>query len=193
MELTHWKKLTNPDYLGAYALEPGKDLIATIKAVKSEMVVGADGKKEECTVMYFAEKDIKPMILNVTNAKQIQKLLKTPYVEQWADRKIQIGVEKVKAFGELVEALRVRPFLPKDDELICADCKNTIQPFGNSPAKTIAVHTQAKYGRPLCSACAGKIKAKQEAQAAASDVLGGAIKEHFEKVADETIEKLKQS
>lgn len=24
--LTHWKKLTNPDYLGAYALQPGEDL-----------------------------------------------------------------------------------------------------------------------------------------------------------------------
>jgi len=174
MELTHWKKLTNPDYLGAYALEPGKDLIATIKVVNSEMVIGSDGKKEECTVMHFSEKTIKPMILNVTNAKQIAKLLKSPYVEEWTGRKIQIGVEQVKAFGELVEALRIRPFLPKEDELICADCKNTIQPFGNSPAKAIAAHTQTKYGRMLCSDCAAKIKAKQEAQAAASDVLGGA-------------------
>ena len=42
---THWKKLQNPDYLGAYALENGKDLIATIKTVGLEMIIGADGKK----------------------------------------------------------------------------------------------------------------------------------------------------
>ena len=36
------------------------------------MVTGPDGKKEECTVVHFAEKEIKPLILNTTNAKTIQ-------------------------------------------------------------------------------------------------------------------------
>jgi hypothetical protein len=75
--LTHWKKLTNPDYLGAYALEPGQDLIVTIKSVANEVVTGSDGKKETCSVMRFAE-NVKPMILNATNSKMITKLLKTP-------------------------------------------------------------------------------------------------------------------
>ena len=29
-ELTHWKKFHNPDYLGSYSLDPGKDMILTI-------------------------------------------------------------------------------------------------------------------------------------------------------------------
>ena len=58
MGKTHWKKLTNPDYLGAYALTPGQDLIATIKTVKREIVTGPEGKKEECSVCYFAESGI---------------------------------------------------------------------------------------------------------------------------------------
>ena len=33
---THWKKLTNPDYLGAYALEDGEDMIVTIKNVSTK-------------------------------------------------------------------------------------------------------------------------------------------------------------
>ena len=53
--LTHWKKLMNPDYLGAYALEPGQDLIATIKSVGNEEVTGTDGKKEICSVIHFVE------------------------------------------------------------------------------------------------------------------------------------------
>ena len=29
MDKTHWKKLENPDYLGAYALQPNQDLIVS--------------------------------------------------------------------------------------------------------------------------------------------------------------------
>lgn len=156
-ELTHWKKLTNPDYLGAYALEPGKDLVVTIKSVANEIVTGTDGKKETCTVMRFAENGIKPMVLNATNSKTITKLFKTPYIEQWAGRKIQIYVEKgVKAFGDVVDALRIRPFLPVEQELKCADCGKTIEGFGTTAASVVAKHTLAKYGKMLCSACAKK-------------------------------------
>ncbi len=154
--LTHWKKLTNPDYLGAYALEPGQDLIVTIKSVANEVVTGTDGKKETCSVMRFAE-NVKPMVLNATNSKTITKLLKTPYIEKWAGRKIQIYVESgVKAFGDVVDALRIRPFLPVEKELVCADCGGKIEGFGKSSAEVVAKHTLSKYGRMLCSSCAGK-------------------------------------
>lgn len=183
MELTHWKKLTNPDYLGAYALDPGKDLIATIKVVNSEMVIGSDGKKEECTVMHFSEKTIKPMILNVTNAKQIAKLLKSPYVEEWTGRKIQIGVEQIKAFGEVVEALRVRPFLPtikSDEPILCESCKGELKAYGKMSAKQLAEYTRQNYNKILCAGCAAKAKAEKEANAAATDVLGATAPENAE-------------
>jgi hypothetical protein len=164
--LTHWKKLTNPDYLGAYALEPGQDLIVTIKSVANEVVTGSDGKKETCSVMRFAE-NVKPMILNATNSKMITKLLKTPYIERWAGRKIQIYVENgVKAFGDVVDALRIRPFLPVEKELICADCGSKIEGFGKSSAEVVAKHTLSKYGKMLCSACASKAA---EAQAGSDE------------------------
>lgn len=155
--LTHWKKLTNPDYLGAYALEPGQDLIVTIKSVANEVVTGSDGKKETCSVMHFVE-DVKPLILNATNSKTITKLLKTPYIEQWAGKKIQLFVERgIKAFGEVVDAIRVRPFLPVEKELICADCGKKIEGFGNTKAEVVAKHTLSKYGRMLCSECGQKV------------------------------------
>lgn len=167
---THWKKLHNPDYLGAYALTPGQDLVATIRAVKSEIVIGPDGKKEECMVMHFMEKEIKPMIMNSTNSKTISKLFKTPYIEEWSGRKIQIYIDHVKAFGEVVEALRIRQFLPKstDADTKCLDCGQVIQAAGNMSAKQVADYTIRKYGKPLCSECAAKLK---EAQAS-NDVLG---------------------
>lgn len=156
MELTHWKKLTNPDYLGAYAFEPGQEMIVTIKSVANEVVTGTDGKKETCSVMHFAE-NVKPLVLNATNSKTIAKLLKTPYIEQWSGRKIQLYVQGgIKAFGDVVDAVRVRPFLPVDQELKCADCGGAIQGYGKTSAETVAKHTLSKYGRMLCSECATK-------------------------------------
>lgn len=158
MSLTHWKKLSNPNYLGAYSIEDGKDLILTISVVRQEEVIGTDGKKEDCIVCYWVEPQ-KPMILNATNAKMIQKLLNTPYIEQWAGHKVQIGVEKVKAFGDVVEALRVRKFLPKAVTIKCEVCQNAITPANNMNAEQLAAYTKKKYGKAMCAACATKAAA----------------------------------
>ena len=112
MAKTHWKKLTNPDYLGAYALEEGKDMIVTIKEVRQESITGAKGEKEEAIIAYL-ENGIKPMILNKTNLKRIEKVCETPYIEDWAGHNIQLYTEMVSAFGTSTMALRVRDFKPK--------------------------------------------------------------------------------
>lgn len=157
---THWKKMSNPNYLGAYSIEDGKDLVLTIDYVRQESVVGADGKKDDCIVTHWKEQQ-KPMILNSTNCKMIQKLLGTPYIEEWSGKKIQIGTEKVKAFGDVVEALRVRKFLPKateskPSELICEICGKQITQAYNMTAEQIAQSTKSKYGHQLCADCATK-------------------------------------
>lgn len=106
-ELTHWKKLTNPNYLGSYSLQPGESRIVKITNVRREVVVGADGKKEECTVAYLLNE--KPMILNSTNSKRIEKIAQSPYIEQWVNIEFMVYSEKIKAFGDIVDALRVKP------------------------------------------------------------------------------------
>ena len=140
MAQTHWKSMTNPNYLGVYSLPDGRDIILTIKSVGQEMVMGADGSKEQCVVMHFQE-PVKPFICNKTNLKQITKLLKTPYVEQWAGSKIQIGSEKVKAFGDVVDALRVRGKLPQGHAAPAVkweDWGKDIQPEGNLTSAHVA-------------------------------------------------------
>ena len=153
--MTHWKKLTNPDYLGAYSLEPGQDIVLTIERVQVETVTGPEGKKEECVVCYWRDRE-KPMILNSTNAKMIQKLLKTPYIEEWSGHRIQIGVEMVKAFGEIVDALRVRNFLPEEKAVKCEGLGEDIKPAHGMNSAQLAAYTRSKYGRALCAACATK-------------------------------------
>ena len=159
---THWKKLTDPNYLGAYFFEGGKDITLTIKNVQLEKVTGTDGKKDDCVVCHFYE-NVKPMILNVTNMKMIAKLYNSDFIEDWVGKKICIGVESVSAFGTAVDALRVR------DSGRCADCGQEITPVNNYTIMQLSAYTSKKYGRPLCSACATKaaeeLKAKsQEAQ-----------------------------
>lgn len=157
-KFTHWKQLQDSPFLGAYSLQPGQELILTIARTGKESVVGADGKKEDCTVIHFSEKGVKPMVINVTNAKAIEKVAGSPYIEQWVGVKIQIYAEKVKAFGDVVDALRVRPFAPKVAKPTpkCSECKKEIQAaYGKSPA-ALAEYTKKQYNEPLCAACAEK-------------------------------------
>lgn len=108
---THWKKLQNPDYLGAYSLLPKEEKILTIAKITREKIIGTGGKKKEETVAHFKEAE-KPMILNRTNCKTIAKVYKTNFIEEWTGKQVQIFVEMVDAFGEQVEALRIRPCVP---------------------------------------------------------------------------------
>jgi len=104
--LTHWKKLTNPNYIGAEILQPNQELELTIEKVQKEQVKTAEGT-QECIVAYFKGGQ-KGMIINKTNAKIITKVVDTPFIEQWVGKSIIIYAAKVRAFGEMVEALRVK-------------------------------------------------------------------------------------
>jgi hypothetical protein len=157
---THWKKLTNPDYLGAYALEQGEERTLTIKGVKQELVQGSDGKKEECIVVRFIENE-KPMIMNKTNLKTIAKLYGS-YIEDWAGKRITVYVEKVKAFGDLVEALRIKAKVPqatmKEPEVICEDCGRVIRPASGASVAQIVKRSQELFSKNLCMNCAIKAR-----------------------------------
>lgn len=163
--LTHWKKLENPEYIGSYAFQPDERKIVTIKSVRREMVSGADGKREECTVVHFAEAE-KPLILNATNGKAIAKVAKTPYIEQWEGVRIELNVERVKAFGEIVDAVRVGrdPGQSRKDDppMVCADCGKPIGAYESMTPSAVAASTRKRFGAALCIACGKKRTEKQK-------------------------------
>lgn len=114
---THWKKLNNYDYIGAYTLMEGDapiDLDVTITSVSTKEVTGEGNRKDLCMVAEL--KGQKPFIINATNAKMIQNVLKSPYVEDWIGKTITLYVAQVKAFGEVHDALRVRPNAPQKEQ-----------------------------------------------------------------------------
>jgi hypothetical protein len=113
---THWKKLNNPNYIGAYELMGVTDeLTVKITKVVKESIKNMNGGDEDCTIAYLENQ--KPMILNATNCKIISKIYNTPFIEDWAGLKITLIVQQVKAFGDIVDALRIKQTIPSKIKL----------------------------------------------------------------------------
>jgi len=108
--VTHWKKLTNPNFIGSHDLQPGQELTVIIESITNELVKHFDGKslKEDTCIVAKIKGAKKPMILNKTNCKIIARNFDTPYIEDWVGKSITIYAAKVRAFGETTEALRIK-------------------------------------------------------------------------------------
>lgn len=108
MEKTHYKKLRDVNYIGAFELMPedGKtiEIVVKITGVKKEELKNAE--KNQGMVLYLEGQ--KPMIVNSVNAKAITEVAGSPYVEDWIGKLITLYVVKIRAFGEDMETLRVR-------------------------------------------------------------------------------------
>tara|TARA_R110000868_G_C10539180_1_gene734761 strand:- start:116 stop:628 length:513 start_codon:yes stop_codon:yes gene_type:complete len=125
--LTHWRKLVNTAYLGAYSLMDGdtpKDLTVKIVKVVREQVKGEAGKSEECTVAYLENQ--KPIILNRTNCKAITSLYGSPYIERWVGLSITLFVSETSVKGVKTDCLRIRPIKPQVQQPITANVDNEV-------------------------------------------------------------------
>lgn len=153
---THWKKVvSDPNYLGEADFNEGEEKVATIARVaRDEVIQTAEGKSKKA-VVYFREQ-LKPMILNVARSKAIEKVCGSPYFEDWVDVKIQLYIEHgIKAFGDVVSAVRVRPRKPVlRNPILCADCGQEIQGANGRNAEYMAAYTKKKFGVSLCFSCA---------------------------------------
>ena len=114
--MTHWKQNFDYKFTGAYELQPGEMKTLTIKNTGHAEVMNQQGKKETCFVAYFEGNNQKPMVLNKTNCKTIGKLY-GDMIEDWTGKQITIKSEKVKAFGELVDALRIVPIITQKADI----------------------------------------------------------------------------
>ena len=171
MSKTHWKQLVNMDYLGAYALPDGNDLTLTISKVVKEVVTGNSGRKEQCMVMYFKEPDYKPMILNRTNAKSIQALVKTqeypqgsPMIEDWIGHKVTLYGSTTRFGGDVVECLRIRPTVADTSRTYyCEKCGSEVKGTATITVEQLVAGSKKKFGKVLCMDCAMAEGKKNEA------------------------------
>ena len=113
----HASLLFPNEYLCAADLQ-GKDITLTIAELKLETLNMTDGGTEDKWVLYFKETDAKHssgkskfrkrLVLNKTNAKLIVKALKETETENWIGTKITLRPDRCKAFGEMVDCIRVK-------------------------------------------------------------------------------------
>lgn len=162
--LTHWGKTRDVNYLGSWDLQPGQDLILTIKSIGQQTVENPmENTKEVKTVIHFVEDGFKPMVLNTTNKKAIAAALDTPYIENWVGNPISIYVAKVKAFGKINDALRIRDKKPDVTVYKCEECGSIIKGLmGKTPTDLVEISKRNCNGKALCVACQKKFKAEMD-------------------------------
>ncbi len=118
-EKTHYRRLAKSNHLGVADLEDfieqNRSLIFTIKEVKEELGVSVAGRKGDHLIAYFVE-NIKPLCLNMTNAKRIRSFAqaKSPFIEDWGNITIEFYIdESVKMKGEITGGVRIKTRQPK--------------------------------------------------------------------------------
>lgn len=159
-ELTgDYRKFMDKNYLGSWDVPDGEDLILTIDKAARDDVKNERGTERKLTI-HFVE-DYKPMILNATNSKAISEACGSTKVETWAGQRIAIYTQKVTAFGGTTDALRIRPYPPKETKAYCDNCGQLIESHGTYSVNKIVTMSKAKYGQCLCWDCAS---ARKEAE-----------------------------
>lgn len=102
----HYRKLLPSDYIGHWDIGE-TDQTLTIERVESrEIYVPEAGKDQIKAVIVFQEAK-KHWVANRTNLDRIAEI-HGPETDDWHGKKITLYVTKVKAFGGMVDAVRVR-------------------------------------------------------------------------------------
>ena len=109
---THWRTFHPSKYIGSADFNENERKVLTIVKAGREGVKDDKGREDTCLVIHFKE-DEKPMICNVTNSKAIDKVAGSSFIEDWKGVRIELYTTPVSAFGEMVDAVRVKPAPPK--------------------------------------------------------------------------------
>lgn len=115
---TNFKKLVNPDYMGAYSMDDGLggyfEIDAVIKKITQEEVADPTGKKKMCLIGYTDQP--KPFIINATAQKVLTLASKSRYIEDWPGVNITFYVAlNVRTPQGPTDALRIKARMPKSN------------------------------------------------------------------------------
>lgn len=154
-----WIKIVDPNFINAELIgTEGAELVVTIKDIDFAECYDEGSKQKTMKQSVFFE-ECKPLVLNKTNAKTLKKLF-SPNSDNPADavgHKVILKVEKVKAFGKTVDAIRIKEF----SETKCADCGKVILPWAGHSVAEIIDMAKKNCGRALCVDCMKKEKEKK--------------------------------
>ena len=152
-----FRKFMDKSYLGSWDVPEDEDLVLTIDHVERNEVKNERGSEKKL-VIHWADRGYKPMILNTVNSKAIASAYGSNKVEDWEGKRIAIHAERVTAFGGTTDALRIRPYAPREETVLCEKCGAQITRHGDFSVNKIVTMSKAKYGQALCWDCALKAK-----------------------------------
>lgn len=167
---THYRKVFDSPYLSsADIVEP---TTLTIERVTQE-IDKTKKTKDVFNTAYFVESEIrhgeklKPMILNATNSKTMDRMTGSPFIEDWSGRRVVVYVDNNVKFGkDLVEGLRLRAppqrrTLTPDQERLWQNAKAAYMRDGNLNKVLASVDISEEHADQLIKEC----KSHQEAAA----------------------------
>ena len=154
--MPHWKSVVKESkYLASYHLPEGSELYATIDRYERKEIIGENGRKSVKTVIYFTDKKVLPMILNVTNAQEIADIAGTDDIDKWRGVNISIFSDPNVTLGKKrVGGLRVR----NPEGHVCESCGNVITSYKTFTAAEIEEKSLEKYQKRLCGRCCAELK-----------------------------------
>lgn len=147
--------------MGEWDFAAGEEKALIITDITQEQVFNQRTQQVEIVpVLHFGGE--KPLIINRTNAKTISALYNEPNWQNWKGKGVLLHVQKIKAFGELTGAVRIRPVKP----FFCADCGGIIAGYGGKSHQEVRDGTLKAYKRQLCANCAKKAKEAEDQRGA---------------------------
>ena len=166
----HYQEYFN-SFLGGWSFADG-DRTLTIKSISEEEMFDAktQEKKTGLCLRFFEEQ--LPMVLNKTNAEMIASVIGSDATADWIGKKIVVGTSKVKAFGKVNDAIRVRNQNP-NKIIKCEECGGEVKGAAGRSAQEIAEIAVKNCGKVLCLDCQRKYKAKMEAGNGQQDDTSG--------------------
>lgn len=106
-----FRSMYDSNYLYAFDLK-GRDVTVTIRDVRAVKVKNSE-KEEKKPIVYFKEsKDARGLVLCKTNGKTIAQMYGND-TDAWIGKRVTLFAAMVDAFGKTVEAIRIRPMIPK--------------------------------------------------------------------------------
>lgn len=109
-ESTDYRAMFSSEYLSSWDLN-GKDVTVTISRVTAGELTGTGGRKTKKPLIYF-EGAGKALAANKTNCKTIAAMYGTD-TKEWIGKRITLYPTKTDMAGQQVDAIRVRPQVPK--------------------------------------------------------------------------------
>ena len=160
--LDSWLKIIDPNFLSSENLgSVGTEMVVTIKDIDfAECYDEATKQKVKKQSVFFEE--TKPLILNKVNSKTLKKLF-SPNDDNPANaigKKVTLKVESVKAFGKMVDAIRIKEYT----EQKCEECGAVLKPASGKTVAELIEISKRNTNKILCVKCMQEYKKKQEGE-----------------------------